>query len=118
MTKIELQQHVNNISDLIRDVISETRGVGLDDFRKNEDIKETVYSHLQEIGEAAREIEAGFEGDEKLQIPTDKLAALRNARFNQMAEFGHQQVWNIVQYDLPQIQEDLIHASKSIEVEG
>lgn len=114
MTKIELQQHITNISDLTRDIRTEMEGVTPEDFRKNEELKETVYSMLQEIGEASREIESGFEGDEKLQIPTDTLANLRNARFNQIAEMGHQVVWDFVQNDLPQLQDELIHASRTI----
>ncbi len=114
MNKIELQQHINNISDLTRDIRNETDGKTFEDFRKNEELKETVYSMLQEIGEAAHEIETGFEGDEKLQIPTDTLSNLANARFNQVSEFGHQEVWYIVQNDLPKLQEDLLHAARTI----
>jgi uncharacterized protein with HEPN domain len=114
MTKEELQQHINRISDLSRDCITRLQNVPFEQFRKDEELKEVVYLMLQEIGQTAHEVEQYYEGDEKLEVPTDVLSNLRDARFHQMAERSHQQIYYIVTNDLPEIQESLIHLERNL----
>jgi len=92
---MELQetiQHLNRIVDNIAQVNAQTEGMSFEDFRKNEPVKETVYEYLQEIGQAATELS----NNQKLpgDINLEPLTAFRNARYNQEAEVGHQQVFN------------------------
>jgi uncharacterized protein with HEPN domain len=52
----ELKVHYNNLSNLLHQIISETEDIPYENFRKNEALKERVFSQLQEIGEASREV--------------------------------------------------------------
>ncbi len=100
----ETIQHLNRIVDLIAQVNAQTDGMTYEDFRKNEPVKETVFEYLQEIGQAARELSE----NQKLppEINVEPLVRLRNARYNQEAETGQQQVFNMLP-DLRVIAEDI-----------
>ena len=102
-----LQIHINNLSGLIHQILIETQGIAYEDFRKNEMLKERVFSQLQEIGQASREIIDQTNQYEEDQELVEALAVLRNARFNQISEFGLNSVWGIIQNDLPEIEEIL-----------
>lgn len=88
----ETVQHLNRIVDNIAQINAQTDGMTYEDFRKNEIVKETVYEYLQEMGQAARELA----NNQKLpgDLNLEPLTAFRNARYNQEAETGHQQVFN------------------------
>jgi uncharacterized protein with HEPN domain len=98
----ETIQHLNRIVDNIAQINAQIDGMTYEDFRKNEPVKETVYEYLQEIGQAARELS----NNQKLpaEINLEPLVAFRNARYNQEAETGHQQVFNLLP-DLREIAE-------------
>ncbi len=100
----ETIQHLNRIVDNIAQVNAQTDGMTYEDFRKNEPVKETVFEYLQEIGQAARELS----NNQKLpgEINLEPLVAFRNARYNQEAETGQQQIFNILP-DLRQIAETI-----------
>jgi len=103
--KEELQIHYNNLTNLIHEVLNETKGLDYEDFRKNENLKERIFSQLQEMGEVSREImdmTNEYEDDQEL---VETLQAFRNARFNQEAETGLNSVWGIIQHDLPEMEE-------------
>ena len=108
-TKVEIDRHRENILGLLHQVISESRATSWDDFSANEQQKERIFSQLQEIGEASREL-SDITDKEDTQYERDlfiRLSTLRNARFNQEAETSTQQVWSIVVNDLPEIEEEL-----------
>ena len=90
----ETIQHLNRIVGNIAQINSHTDGMSYEDFRKNEQTKETVYSLLQEVGQAATELS----NNQKLpdNINLEPLVTLKNARYNQEAETGHQQVFNML----------------------
>jgi len=88
----ETRQHLNRIVDNIAQINAQTDGMRYEDFRKNEIAKETVYEYLQEIGQAARELSENQELPAEINL--ESLVAFKNARYNQEAEVGHQQVFN------------------------
>lgn len=99
--------HYNNITGLVHQILTETQGIAYEDFRKNEMLKERVFSQLQEIGQASREIMDQTNPYEEDQELVEALSVLRNARFNQESEFGLNSIWGIIQIDLPEIEEIL-----------
>ena len=115
MTVEEKQQHLNNIERAIDEILIEVQGMTYDQFTKEEQVKEVVYANLQMIGQAAYELahSAGEHGD--LNFDTDILAEFRNARYNQIAETGHEQVWSIIHQDLEDIRANAIQASTELE---
>lgn len=100
----ETIQHLNRIVDNIAQVNAQISGMTYEDFRLNEPVKETVFSYLQEIGQASRELLE----NQKLppEINVEPLVKLRNARYNQEIESGHQQVFNMLP-DLRDIAEEI-----------
>lgn len=101
----EITQRLNHIVDNIALVNAQVEGMSFEDFRKNEPVKETTYEYLQEIGQAARELS----NEQKMppELNVEPLVVLRNARYNQEAEVGHQQVFNLIQHDLKEIADQI-----------
>lgn len=100
----ETVQHLNRIVDNIAQVNAQTSGMTFEDFRQNEPVRETTFAYLQEIGQAAKELSE----NQKLppEINIEPLVRLRNARYNQEAEVGFQQVFNLLP-DLREIAEEI-----------
>lgn len=115
MTVEEKQQHLNNIERSIDEILIEVQDLNYNQFTKEEQVKEAVYANLQMIGQAAFELaqSSGEHGD--LNFETDILAELRNARYNQEAEAGHEQIWHIIHEDLEDIRAFAMQASADLE---
>ena len=111
MNKEEQQLHLNNIANGIAAIENEVVGMRYDEFVQEEQVKESVYSNLQMVGEAAYELGRGAENVPGLNFETDKLASFRNARYNQEAESGHHQVWRVIRDDLDIIRDEALRAS-------
>lgn len=115
MTVEEKQQHLNNISRGITEIQSEVAEMSYDQFVKEEQAKEAVYFSLQQIGQAAHELAQGAGEHGDLNYLTDILSEFRNARYNQEAEVGHRQVFDIIQNDLEDIRKRAIEVSAELE---
>jgi uncharacterized protein with HEPN domain len=115
MTIEEKQQHLNNIERCIDEILIEVQGLTYDQFAKEEQVKEAVYANLQMIGQAAFELAESAGEYIDLNFDTDILAELRNARYNQMAETGHEQVWTIIHEDLEEIRASAMQSSADLE---
>lgn len=100
----ETIQHLNRVVENIAEINAQVSGMTYEDFRKNELVKETVYKDLQEIGQIAKELH----DNQRLpgEINLEPLRALPNARYNQVAETAHQQVFNMLP-DLRQVAEKI-----------
>ncbi len=111
----ELKFKLTNIADLIHNIIAETDDVPYNEFTKNEQLKERVFSQLQEIGQSANEISASlneYEDEDKNKDILDNLSRFSNARFNQEAEIDLNSVWNIIQTEFREIEKELMTTAK------
>jgi len=108
------QQNLNNIVRGIEEIKEDITNMNYNDFSREDQIKESVYANLQMIGEAAHELSQSSDNAADLNFNTDVLASFRNARFNQEAEVGHQQTWNIINSELDIIHEEAIKASADL----
>ena len=114
----EIRVHHTNMLHLIHQILNETKDKTYEEFRKNEPMKERIFSQMQEIGEASREIidiTNEYEEDQEL---AETLKALRNARFNMEAEVGLNMIWGIIENDLPYIEERLTQKVREKENAG
>ena len=111
-----LQQHINRILENVATLMKLVERMSYDTFRKEEQVKETAYSLLQEMGQAAHEINT--HNDVRLDIDFDMavLANFRQARYNQEAEISHQNAWTVITQDLPELAEQLEQAKEYNEV--
>ncbi len=108
------QQHLNNIIRGIEAIERETSRIDYQTFRKAEQIKESVYTNLQMIGEAAHELSGSADDYQDLNFNTDILAGFRNARYNNEAEINHQSVWNIIKGEFNIILDEALNASAKL----
>ncbi|MBT30636.1 MAG: hypothetical protein CMO01_13335 [Thalassobius sp.] len=108
----ELNQHNTFILHIINEILTEANSSSHEEFERNEQLKERIYSQLQEVGQASYEI---------LNIPDvelenrniyENLANFRNARYNQETELDHNMIWSVITNDLPEIE---IMLERSIE---
>ncbi|MDX1627725.1 MAG: HepT-like ribonuclease domain-containing protein [Fulvivirga sp.] len=114
MEKEVQQQHLHNIIRGIEEIKEETTRLTYNDFRKEEQVKESVYANLQMIGEAAYELAQASDDPEDLNFNTDILKGFRNARYNTVAEVDHQNVWNIIQGELDLIHDEALRSSAAL----
>ncbi|MBX2842000.1 MAG: DUF86 domain-containing protein [Flammeovirgaceae bacterium] len=113
--KTELYQHQNFILQLINQTLAETIDVSFDEFQQNEQMKEILYSHLQEIGQAAQEIIYLNISDLDNPEIYKNMASFRNARYHQEAELNHEPVWDIIKNDLPRLEQILENDIQEVE---
>lgn len=106
MEREEIKYHLKRIVGNIASIRSLTAPINYLDFRQNDQVREKIYAYLQEIGQAAHELHAA---DKRMvpDISADTLASFRNARYNQEPEIHHQNVWNLVELDLPVIGDEI-----------
>lgn len=110
MDRAEIKLHLQQIIANIAEIRALARSYTYEDFRKDEQMRENLYEHLQLVGQSAHKlikVEAGLEPD----ISADTLAEFRNARYNDLAEIHHQNVWNLVELDLPVIANEIKKSS-------
>ncbi|WP_020528701.1 HepT-like ribonuclease domain-containing protein [Flexithrix dorotheae] len=113
--KTELYQHQNFILQIIHQTLAETNGVSFEEFQQNEQMKEMLYSQIQEIGQAAQEVInlnlSTLDNQEIYKI----MSSFRNARYHQEAELDHGPVWDIVKNDLPRFEQILENDIQEVE---
>lgn len=107
MQNENIKLHLNRILDNITAVRKLTEQMEYRDFEQNEQVKETVYAQLQEVGQAAYEIESQTNKSISPDFDLAVLSSLRNSRYNMEAEIDHQSIWGIVNSDLIQIGQKL-----------
>jgi len=104
MKKSTKQLHANRISSLITSIEQEVAGMTFEQFSKEEQVKETVYHQLQELGQNASHLLEDLDEDQ-MGDDLDLLTSLKNAQYNQEMEVGHRQVWNLIHNDLAPIRD-------------
>ena len=102
----EDQYHLNNIANYISEIESYVQGMEYPDFEDEEEVRITVMENLQHIGQAATLLSDDFTS-QFTDVDYHVLDSFKAAKFNESLEIGHQQIWNIIQNDLPQFR-DLI----------
>jgi len=102
----EDQYHLNNIANYISEIESYVQGMEYQDFQDEEEVRVTVMENLQHIGQAAALLSDDF-ASQFTDIDYQVLETFKAAKFNEGLEQGHQQIWNVIQHDLPQFR-DLI----------
>ncbi|WP_425391522.1 HepT-like ribonuclease domain-containing protein [Ekhidna sp.] len=110
MEKDNIQIQLNRILDNITAVRKLTEQMSYQDFEQNEPAKETVYAQLQEIGQAAYEIENQTNESLTSNFDISVLSSLRNARYNMEAEIDHRNTWALIKGDLVTIGEEMEHS--------
>lgn len=115
MKNTVLQQHLNSLVANISSISKLIEQLTFEEFSKEEHVKETAYSYLQEIGQIANEI---TRSSDETDFDVKSLAALSNARYNQESEMAHRAVWSIIKNDLSKISDEIEHSTYYNNVES
>ncbi|WP_143961652.1 hypothetical protein [Litoribacter populi] len=97
-----INQHLVRIVDLLGEVLAQVKGMDYQTFEANEQVKDTVYENLQEIGQAADELTRYNTFPEDLQV-LENLINFRGATYNQATETNHQMVFGMIENDFDEI---------------
>lgn len=98
--KEEDQIHLNNISTMINEIEAYVDSMDYNQFSKEESVRQSVATNMQQIGEAADLLSEEFKA-EFTEVDYRVLDALKRAKFNEALEHGYRQVWSVIENDLP-----------------
>ncbi len=114
--KEEDEIHVNNIVSCINEIQGYTEGMTYEDFSNEEEVRMSVVSNLQEIGEAASLLSDEFV-NQFTDVDYRVLESLKRAKFNEYVEMDYRPVWGIIENDLPTFRDLLSTASEQMNTE-
>lgn len=106
-----IQQHLNSILDNMASINQRVNDMDYLSFEKEEFVREEIYAELQEIGKTAHET-LNFSEDISMREELEMLSMLNNTTFNQEMEINHQQIWQIINQQLPVIADVIEHSSE------
>ncbi|MBU0667513.1 DUF86 domain-containing protein [Patescibacteria group bacterium] len=94
--------YLEHILEAIKSIKAYTKDAKIDDFVKNEMMREAVIRKLEIIGEAARNISAGTKAKIK-EIEWPAVAGMRNRLIHEYFDVNFDLVWETVKKDLPKL---------------
>lgn len=74
---------------------------GRETFLTDELVQNWVINHIQIIGEAARALSAGFK-EKHPELPWSEIVGMRNILVHDYFGINLDEVWNVVERDLPE----------------
>lgn len=98
--------YVDDILTAIRKINKFCKGVGKEDFMKNELLMDGVVRNLEIIGEAASKLTASFREKHK-EIEWRKMIGMRNRIIHAYDTVDFGIVWDVVREDLPELKKKL-----------
>lgn len=105
--------HVNNIINCINEIEGYVEGMTYEDFSNEEEVRISVVSNLQEIGEAATMLSDDFVS-QFTDVDFRVLESLKRAKFDEYVEMDYRPVWGIITEDLPAFRDMLSSVSEQM----
>lgn len=94
--------YLNHILDSIKNVFSDTQDFNFEKFLENRQVKDAVTRNIEIIGEAVKRL-----SEEILKnypnVPWQKIARTRDMLIHHYFNVDDQQLWKIVEDDLPKL---------------
>ncbi|WKN32086.1 DUF86 domain-containing protein [Porifericola rhodea] len=115
--KEEDQVHLSNISTMINEIDAYIGSMEYDQFSREESIRQSVATNLQQIGEAADLLSDEFK-ENFTSVDYNVLNALKRAKFDEAWEVDHRQIWNVVKNDLPEFRNVIETRSEQLDQQG
>ena len=91
-----------------------SREVRREDFLRDELVQDAVLRNFEVIGEAAKRLDDTYRADHP-QIPWRAIAGLRDVLIHHYEGVNLEQVWNIVEKDLPGLKKSIKRLLPSLE---
>ena len=108
MSKDRDRLHLEHMIDAVEAIQIYTQD-GREAFSENRMTRDAVVRNLEVIGEAAKRLSQELR-DENTEIPWRQIAGLRDIVIHQYDYVDYNEVWNVVEDDLP----DLLHALREL----
>ncbi|MDD2815800.1 MAG: DUF86 domain-containing protein [Thiotrichaceae bacterium] len=106
MSKREPTLLLNDITNSIQKIQSYTQGMLFDEFIQDDKTTDAVIRNFEVIGEASNQLPAIF-CEQHPQIAWRRMADFRNVLIHKYFGVDLQLVWEIIQYDLPELRKRL-----------
>lgn len=110
------KMYLMEIADLIREINGYVGRADFEAFRIREDIRESVTSLLAQIGATSTQLSEEFK-ENYGTIDWDVLTSLQYATYDENLELHLHPIWNIVHYDIPKIEDEILDLAAEIESE-
>ncbi len=94
--------YLNHILDSIKNVLTDTKGFTLENFLSNRQVKDAVTRNVEIIGEAVKRLSKEIY-EKYPNVPWQKIARTRDMLIHHYFEVDDQQLWKIVEDDLPRL---------------
>ncbi len=98
---------VRHILGAIDRVEQYMEGIDENNFHKNFLVQDAVIRNLEIIGEASRNLQKEFK-DESPEVPWRKVNAMRNKLIHEYFIIDIETVWNVIQFDLPELKQAML----------
>jgi uncharacterized protein with HEPN domain len=95
--------YLEHISDCISRIEDYTRE-GRQAFFRDRRTQDAVLRNLQTLAESARRVSTSF-GEAHPEVPWKSIAGFRNVLVHDYLGVDLQQIWNVVEKDLPELRE-------------
>lgn len=105
--------HVNNIISCISEIEGYIEGMSYEEFSTEEEVRQSVASNLQEIGEAASLLSDDFVS-QFTEVDYRVLELLKRAKFDESLEVDYHALWGVINSDLPSFRNMLATASEQM----
>ena len=114
MINAEDRQHLMNIVEAINEIDGYVQYEEYNDFVKDNVATEAVARSFQDISGAAKLLSEEFTSNYS-DIDWVTLIRLEDARYNEAMEYGYEELWNIIKYDLPKIKDEVTDLASNLE---
>jgi uncharacterized protein with HEPN domain len=92
-------------------------GKGREAFDRDELIQTWVVHHLEIVGEAASRLGAGFRVEHP-EVPWSQIVAMRNVIAHEYFGIDLDEVWQVVERDLPELKRKLNEINEELTLRG
>ena len=113
-----MRRPIERLRDMIEaiEAIERYASQGKDVFENDELIQVWIVHHLEILGEAAARLGKSFH-KQYPEIPWEKIVAMRNILIHEYFGIDLQEVWNTVEYDLPELKQALQALLRSLSLD-
>lgn len=104
--RISDQQRLAHIHEAIHEILSYTKNIGFNEFKRNSMIRFATVKQIEIIGEAAKNISESTR-QQYPGIAWKEIIGLRNLLTHEYFGIDIQLIWQIIQIDIPELKLNL-----------
>lgn len=105
--------YLEHMLEAVRLIEEYSAGFTFESFSKNTGIQDAITRRLEIIGEAANRVPQSIK-DNLFKVPWTKIIGMRNVIVHDYMYIDIEEVWDVVQNDLPQLKKALQEALDKI----